>query len=274
MASLSVREMKDAMMAAGVSFVDCTEKSELVARYQGMLLRSASRPTTRAHPSRPAAQSRPAAREVPAKPKAQAPPKQLRVEEMGRTKEGSDGGEIGAEIRRICSSKDFYEILKVARSCKEDDFKKAYRKLAIKLHPDKCHLTGAEDAFKKVSTAFSCLNDSRQRSAYDVGGEDAVKPGGGCHSRGFRGDVDAEELFRAFCGSGGVNVGNIKAAVQKNPWVILVALTMLSNVVHLLEALLSNPILLALPFVLWMMCPPHVRKHASGIFTQFLMRAY
>mmetsp|Transcript_18191 Transcript_18191/g.29583 ORF Transcript_18191/g.29583 Transcript_18191/m.29583 type:complete len:269 (-) Transcript_18191:39-845(-) len=268
MTSLSVREMKDAMLAAGVSFADCTEKSELVARYQSMMARSAGRPNAKAQPSRPAA------KEVPSKPKAQAPPRQLRVEEMGRTKEGKDGGEIGAEIRRIFSCKDFYEILVVPRSCNENDLKKAYRKLAIKLHPDKCHLTGAEDAFKKVSTAFSCLNDSRQRSAYDVGGEDAVKPGGGGHSAGFRGDVDAEELFRAFCGGGGIKVDNIKAAVQKNPWVLLVALTMLSNVIHLLEALLSNPILLALPVVMWLMCPPHVRKNASSIFARFLMRAY
>merc|ERR1719265_1598458 len=115
---------------------------------------------------------------------------------MGKNKDGSDGGEAGKEIRRICGCKDFYEILKVQRSAKEDDLKKAYRKLAIKLHPDKCQLTGAEDAFKKVSTAFSCLNDSRQRSSYDVGGEAAVRGGGGFGGFGgrggpFHGDIDA-----------------------------------------------------------------------------------
>merc|ERR1740138_617911 len=176
---------------------------------------------------------------------------------MGKNADGSDGGEVGVEIRRIFSCKDFYEILKVERSVKEEDLKKAYKKLAIRLHPDKCRLTGAEEAFKKVSTAFSCLNDSKQRAGYDIHGEDFVRPGSGGFSGGFRGgDVDAEELFRAFCGSGGMHVKmeNIKAAVQKNPWVLLVFLTMLSNVVHLLEALLNFPVLLLLPVALWLLC--------------------
>merc|ERR1719498_1844923 len=96
---------------------------------------------------------------------------------MGRTQDCKDGGEIGKEIRRICNCKDYYEILQVQRTCKEEDLKKAYKKLAIKLHPDKCRLTGAEEAFKKVSTAFSCLNDAKLRAGYDIHGEDVCKPG-------------------------------------------------------------------------------------------------
>ncbi len=42
--------------------------------------------------------------------------------------------------------------------------KRAYRKLAMRLHPDKCHLNGAEDAFKKVGAAFAFLSDKQRRA--------------------------------------------------------------------------------------------------------------
>lgn len=54
-------------------------------------------------------------------------------------------------VTRIRASKgDFYKILNVERSADDDEIKKAYRKLALKLHPDKCQAPGAEEAFKRV----------------------------------------------------------------------------------------------------------------------------
>jgi len=216
----SIREMKDALTAVGVSFADCSEKAELVARYHRAMAKSASRgvapPKTKT--STPSNTSR-----APA-----APPKQISIEEMGKEVDGSDGGELGAEIRRVCSSKDFYEVLRVQRQgiftgVKEEDLKKAYRKLALRLHPDKCHLSGAEDAFKKVSAAFSCLKDSQQRASYDVHGEELVSGGANGYGRGFGRDVDAEELFQAFCGEDGegFKVANLAAAIKRNPWLLL-----------------------------------------------------
>eukprot|EP00356_Strombidium_inclinatum_P012475 CAMPEP_0170481602 /NCGR_PEP_ID=MMETSP0208-20121228/1983_1 /TAXON_ID=197538 /ORGANISM="Strombidium inclinatum, Strain S3" /LENGTH=345 /DNA_ID=CAMNT_0010754337 /DNA_START=14 /DNA_END=1057 /DNA_ORIENTATION=+ len=55
---------------------------------------------------------------------------------------------------------------------KEDEIKKAYKKLAIKFHPDKNHAPQAGEAFKKVSAAYACLTDSEKRRIYDVTGEE------------------------------------------------------------------------------------------------------
>ena len=65
------------------------------------------------------------------------------------------------------SNGDYYEMLGVSRSASDADVKKAYRKLALKLHPDKCKAAGAEEAFKSVSKAFACLSDGDKRAAYD-----------------------------------------------------------------------------------------------------------
>ena len=62
---------------------------------------------------------------------------------------------------------DYYAVLSVSRTATENEIKKAYRKLAVKIHPDKCQGTGAEEAFKIVSKAFACLSDAEKRAAYD-----------------------------------------------------------------------------------------------------------
>lgn len=57
-------------------------------------------------------------------------------------------------VRRIRKTKDYYEILGLTKTCSDGDVRKAYRKLSLKVHPDKNSAAGAEDAFKAVSKAF------------------------------------------------------------------------------------------------------------------------
>ncbi|KAL8525236.1 hypothetical protein ACS0TY_014747 [Phlomoides rotata] len=110
-------------------------------------------------------------------------------------------------IREVKRKKDYYEILGLEKNCTAEDVRKAYRKLSLKVHPDKNNAPGAEEAFKMVSKAFQCLSDEESRKKYDVvGSEEPVyeRRGGGVNGmRGFNGglyegDVDAEEIFRNF----------------------------------------------------------------------------
>ena len=62
--------------------------------------------------------------------------------------------------RLYTMGRDFYKILGVSRDAKEDELKKAYRKLALKYHPDKNQDPGAEDKFKEIAEAYEVLSDS------------------------------------------------------------------------------------------------------------------
>lgn len=66
----------------------------------------------------------------------------------------------------------FYEMLQVERSASDGDIKKAYRKLAIKLHPDKNRHPRASEAFKKINRAFEVLSDDSKRRIFDQIGYD------------------------------------------------------------------------------------------------------
>jgi curved DNA-binding protein len=86
------------------------------------------------------------------------------------------------------SESDYYQILGVNKNASESDIKKAYRKLAMKYHPD--HTKGdkkAENKFKKISEAYAVLSDKEKRQQYDTYG-----------SSGFRQRFSQEEIFRNF----------------------------------------------------------------------------
>ncbi|ETW00318.1 hypothetical protein H310_07689 [Aphanomyces invadans] len=99
---------------------------------------------------------------------------------------------------------DYYETLGLPRTASQDEIKKAYRKLAIKYHPDKNpdNQTEAEVKFKEIGEAYSILSDEDKKQAYDRFGKSAVDgsngAGGGMHPH-FN-QHNAEEIFQAFFG--------------------------------------------------------------------------
>uniref|UniRef100_A0A1D1YEL7 Chaperone protein dnaJ 49 n=1 Tax=Anthurium amnicola TaxID=1678845 RepID=A0A1D1YEL7_9ARAE len=108
-------------------------------------------------------------------------------------------------VRQIKKEKDYYQILGLERNCTVEDVKKAYRKLSLKVHPDKNKAPGSEEAFKAVSKAFQCLSNEESRKRYDlVGSEEPVPrvPPARHGMNGFGGfydaDIDADEIFRNF----------------------------------------------------------------------------
>ena len=77
--------------------------------------------------------------------------------------------------------RDYYEVLGVARTATDDELKKAYRKLAVKLHPDKNpdDRQAAEERFKELVEAYQVLSDAERRAAYDRFGHASFEQGGG-----------------------------------------------------------------------------------------------
>lgn len=102
-------------------------------------------------------------------------------------------------------SKDYYQILGVAKEATADEIKKAYRKLAIKYHPDKNQgNTEAEDKFKEVAEAYEVLSDPDKRKAFDRHGYEGVKGqfrGGGFSWDQFHHGQEFEDIFGDVLGS-------------------------------------------------------------------------
>ncbi|XP_075516301.1 chaperone protein dnaJ 49-like [Primulina tabacum] len=113
-------------------------------------------------------------------------------------------------VRQIKSKIDYYSILGVEKSCSVEEIRKAYRKLSLKVHPDKNKAPGAEEAFKKVGKAFKCLSDGDSRRQYDHTGlvdEFEYNQQNNVRQRRrrtgndfFDDDCDPDEIFRAFFG--------------------------------------------------------------------------
>ncbi|KAJ3125779.1 DnaJ, sub C member 18 [Nowakowskiella sp. JEL0407] len=115
-------------------------------------------------------------------------------------------------VKRIkeCKAKgDLYAILSLEKSCSDADIKKAYRKLALQFHPDKCAAPGTDEAFKAIGHAMAVLSDPDKREKYDRYGIDSESRASSSNTtspfnRGFAGDfeneISPEELFNMFFG--------------------------------------------------------------------------
>ncbi len=114
----------------------------------------------------------------------------------------------------IMSKRDYYEVLGVSKSSSADEIKKAYRKVAMKFHPDRNPGDKeAEEKFKEAAESYEVLSDIDKRAKYDRYGHQAFGPGtsggGGFHSSNMEdifsqfGDVFGEDMFGSFFGGSG-----------------------------------------------------------------------
>ncbi len=115
------------------------------------------------------------------------------------------------------AEKDYYKILGVSKDATKDEIKKAYKKLAMKYHPDKIANASdsekkeAEEKFKEINEAASVLGDDRKRETYNQYGSEGLKrgPGGFDYNNfdfrdfGFGGEFDFGDIFDTFFGGGG-----------------------------------------------------------------------
>ena len=120
------------------------------------------------------------------------------------------------------AKRDYYEVLGVSKDASESDIKKAYRKAAMKYHPDKfsnssdAEKKNAEEKFKEINEAYEILSDPQKKAAYDQYGHAAFENGaGGTGAGGFSGGFsgfgngqgfdfdDLGDIFGSFFGGGG-----------------------------------------------------------------------
>ena len=95
------------------------------------------------------------------------------------------------------AKRDYYEVLGVSRDAEEREIKKAYKRLAMKFHPDRNQEKDAEEKFKEVKEAYEILTDAQKRAAYDQYGHAAFEQGGmGGGGGGYGGGgADFSDIF-------------------------------------------------------------------------------
>ena len=107
--------------------------------------------------------------------------------------------------------KDYYRVLGVEKGAGEEEVKKAYRKMALKFHPDKNKEPDAEERFKEIAEAYEVLSDADKRAAYDRFGEEGLSKGGArrdrsgsgptySRSHSYQPHMDPFDIFRTFFG--------------------------------------------------------------------------
>ena len=114
----------------------------------------------------------------------------------------------------MATKRDYYEVLGVSKSATADEIKSAYRKMALKHHPDKNKEAGAEEKFKEINEAYQVLSDGEKRKTYDQFGHAAFDPSmggagaGGNPFSGFQGGGGGPFTWSYSGGGAGGSYGN------------------------------------------------------------------
>lgn len=101
------------------------------------------------------------------------------------------------------TKRDYYEILGVSKTATEAEIKSAYRKMALKYHPDKNKEADAEQKFKEINEAYQVLSDAKKRQTYDQFGHAAFDPASGMGSNPFTGGFRQGPFTWSYSTSGG-----------------------------------------------------------------------
>jgi molecular chaperone DnaJ len=121
----------------------------------------------------------------------------------------------------MAKKRDYYEVLGVNRDASDEDIKKAYRKLAMKHHPDRNpDDKTAEEKFKEAKEAYEVLSDADKRAAYDQFGHDGVNPQGGPggfggFGGGGAGGFDFSDIFEGIFGGAAGGAGRGRSNVYR-----------------------------------------------------------
>ena len=115
------------------------------------------------------------------------------------------------------AKRDYYEVLGVDKNASEDDIKKAFKKAAMKYHPDRfanasdAEKKDAEEKFKEINEAYQVLSDTQKKQQYDQFGHAAFEPGGAGFGGGFNtGGFDFGDIFGDIFGGGWSGFGGFE----------------------------------------------------------------
>lgn len=129
------------------------------------------------------------------------------------------------------ANKDYYEVLGVEKTASDDEIKRAFRKLAVKYHPDRNQGNAeAEEKFKEINEAYQVLSDPDKRAKYDQFGSAAFDGSGGYGAGGFGGFDGFDmggfgDIFESFFGGGGSSSRRRNGPVRGNDIEYTVTLT-------------------------------------------------
>jgi hypothetical protein len=142
--------------------------------------------------------------------------------------------DVAAAIERALAAADAYEALGVERGASRAACKKAYRRLALRLHPDKCQAPHAEEAFKRVSAAYAALQDGRNVRFGEDGASSDTTYNYGAYS-------DEAELFRAMFAGDGSLVTRLVQVFRANPWTLLALVSALQSLGNVVSMIMTRP---------------------------------